>query len=175
MGKQKVKVKKKEKEKEKEIKKGDIVPFLETDTKILSEIIKAISSVNEPLLKEILSKYKVIPDIEIYGMIAKFNKEYNGSSSGDDEDEDFLFGRRFISISGKIDLRLDIDEIHSFASEDYFVSPEIGIEYRIIINKEENMSTMNSNKRVAFYSKEQRDIQLATLQKKLEKFGIAFI
>ncbi len=113
MGKQKVKVRVREKGKEKEIKKGDIIPFLETDTKILSEIIKAISNVNEPLLKEILSKYKVIPDIEIYGMIAKFNKEYNGSSPGEDEDEDFLFGRRFISISGKIDLRLDIDEIHS--------------------------------------------------------------
>jgi len=154
-------------------KERQIMPLAKIDGKILSEVIEAISNINQPLLKQLLLKYKTIPDIELYDQLAKFNVDYSYPEFGDDADE--LNGRKFITISGKKDINIDIRGIFSFETENSFNAEKGNYSYRIIINREDGMAPPGSNKRIEYYSEEQRDIEYAKLQKKLEKYKITFI
>jgi len=141
---------------------------------IISELEVALGVSGQDLLQEILKKYEVSSDEEIFKLLIQYNLEYENR---DLEDEDNVHAKKMIIINE--DHTFDIKYILSIKKERYArrntgMGPTI-YGYRLVINEDKLNKVMYSNTFIELVTEQQMDFEWGKAKRKLERLKVIFI
>ena len=146
-------------------------PICNLDTEIIFEIFVALGKLHVDDLREIVAKWKLIPDEDVRDMLLDWNTQFIKRPLKEDKESDKPT-RKFGNINGNNYL---VYLITSFEQEDNYNFKKGEYEYRVIMNRSDNQMKEYANTVFTFESKEERAEFILDTQAQLSQFGVDFV
>ena len=139
----------------------DIMPISEMEAEIVTEIIDIFDKIGYGDVAEIMRKFKLQSDSEVFQELLLWNQNGGGIAK-----------KILVNIK---DLSIDVYLVKTISLKDSYDHSKAMPIYKIIINEDSTDRSPYCNQEVVCYSLKERDKLLEELKEKLKYFRIKFI